>query len=371
MATSPPARLNKFKSPIVLLAVAALMAAAVAWFAYVYLQQREASMKAEIAAKGKRSTTPMVTVAVPVSDAKEGTVLNRTNFVSRPVEADLIYPDSILADDFLTMEGMKLARPVLRGRPLRLTDLMAPEVRDVATILPAGQRALTIEIDNVNSIAQTLRPNHRIDLFLLSKVPKRPQGSNASDGAESTEADIDQASLYMQDLVVLATGTDFQDVNQPDIRTANMVRPGEIQGKEKSFDTVTVLVSPREAARLLIGQKMGTYRIALRGSTDRAPVALAAVRGTELLPGARRDRNAGIEFIVGGKEKLISQLSVPPSMDMARALRQAGSQNASATPIAGSTQGMPSSDTSDRNPAPTFQLTPVTRANSPVPALRR
>lgn len=320
MAPSPKPTSAKLKNPLFLLLVASLMAGAVAWLAYYYLQQREEAMKADMATKAKRGTTPRVSLAVPVADVPAGTVLNGTNFVSRPVEQDLVYPDSILADDFPSMEGLKLARPVLRGRPLRMSDLVAPEVDDVATIVPAGRRALTIEIDNTNSIAQTLRPGHHIDLFLLSK------GTRRSGDGEDGDANLDQATLYMQDVVVLATGTEFRDVSQnPENGSDSMVRPGEIAGKEKEFDSVTVLVTPRDAARLMVGQKMGSYRVALRGSKDRAPVRMGTLRGSDLLPGARRGRDAGIEFIVGGgSEKLVTQMSVPPSMAIASAMRQQG-----------------------------------------------
>ncbi|UUZ50477.1 hypothetical protein LP420_11825 [Massilia sp. B-10] len=62
-------------------------------------------------------------------------------FRPRKVEADLVYPDTVLAADFAALEGAKLARPVLRGRPLRLTDLVVPEVKDVSSILPPAGSA--------------------------------------------------------------------------------------------------------------------------------------------------------------------------------------------------------------------------------------
>jgi len=361
MATTPAvkkAKADKLKSPLVLLVIAALMAGLVAWIAYYYLQQREAAMKAEIAAKGKSQNRPHVNVAVPMANAPPGTVLNQSTFVSRPVEQDLVYPDTVLAADFPSMEGLKLARPVLRGRPLRLSDLVAPEIRDVAAILPAGQRAMTIEIDNVNSIAQTLRPNHHIDLFLMNK------GARREGATEQGEAGLDQATLFMQDMVVLATGTEFRDVSQGDEGAATrMTRPGDVPGKEKTYDTVTLLVTPKEAARLLVGQKMGSYRIALRGTKDRAPVALATLRGIDLLPGhAGNARNAGIEFIVGGSgNKLVGELAVPPSQDVLKALQAARPAPLPSPPP-------PVADASRTNV--TISV-PATRANSPVSAFAK
>lgn len=310
---SPPAisRVkSRLKNPLVLVIIAAVLAGGVAWVALKYLQAREAAMKAEIAASGKTGGPRVVQVAVPMADAPVGTVLSLDSFVARPVEEDLVYPDTVLASDFESMQGMKLARPVMRGRPLRVTDLQRPEVRDVATVLPAGQRALTIEIDNINSIAHTLRPNHRIDIYLLNKAEDNNGG--------------EQVSLYMQDMIVLATGTDFYDVTRSDgPQVDKMVQPGEVDGRERGYDTVTLLVTPQQAARLMVGQRLGSYRVVLRGGQDRAYIRQATLRGADVMGGRMRARDAGIEFIVGGKgDKLVSELAVPPSQDPAVALQR-------------------------------------------------
>jgi pilus assembly protein CpaB len=355
--------LSKLTSPLALLIFAIVLAGLVAWVAYYYLQQREASMKAEIAAKGKKNSRPMVSVVVPKADAKVNTVLNQTNFVARKVEEDLVYPDTLLAKDFPGFEGQKLARPVLHGRAVRLTDLQAPEVKDVSSILPLGSRALTIEIDNLNSIAQTLRPSHRIDLFLISKAPKPAVGTTADASGQPQ----DQASLFMQDMVVLATGKDFQDVSGDVERAAKAVRPGEVEGaREKGFDTITLLVNSAQAARLLVGQKLGTFRVALRGSKDHDAVNLKPLRSADLLPPdtSKKSRDGGIEFIVGGRgEKLISRLALPPSQEL-----NGGAQQPPVAPIAA-----PGPRTSGPTPEEInrfIQSTNPGAANQPIPALR-
>lgn len=307
---------RRLKNPLVLLLVAALLAGGAAWVTLQYLQKREAAMKEELAASGQAEAPRRVTVAVPLADAGVGTVLNLDNFVGRPVEEDLVYPDTVLADDFMAMQGMKLARPVLRGRPLRVTDLQVPEVRDVAAVLPAGRRALTIDIDNVNSIAQTLRPNHHIDIYLLSK-PESPAAAGAG-GGDASDKGREQVSLYMQDMVVLATGTEFADVARSDgPALEKMVRPGEIEGRrDGDYDTVTLLVTPAQAARLMVGQKLGSYRVVLRGEQDRTRIAHHTLSGADVMGSGMRARDAGIEFIVGGgSDKLISELAQAPSRD--------------------------------------------------------
>ena len=290
--------IDRLKSPWVLLVFAVALAAVVAYIAYAYLQQREERIKQDMAASNSKRQTPKVAVVVPRDDARVGVVLEQSLFVSREIDQDLVYPDTVLAADFATVRGQRLARPVLRGRPLRVTDLQAPEVHDVATVLPAGMRAVTIEIDSVNSIAQSLRPGHRVDVFLMSKAVKARE-------SDAGEASLNQATLFMQNLAVLATGQEFQDIGAQDAERINkMARPGEIEGqRDKGFDTITVLVSPAEAARLLVGQKMGNFRVALRGAKDDRTIALRPLTGGDVLPAPASSKvsGGGVEFIVGGK----------------------------------------------------------------------
>jgi pilus assembly protein CpaB len=338
----------RLTSPLTLLLVATALAAGVALLAYLYLQKREASIKDELTANAKRPDTVTVRVVVPTTDAKVGTVFNTANFVARPVEEDLVYPDAILADDFASMEGMRLARPVLRGRPVRLTDVQQPEVADVATVVPAGSRAMTIDIDNLNSIAQTLRPHHHVDIFLMSKAPRPARG-----GAAVDDSTLEQATLFMQDMVVLATGKEFQDVGRtPEEQANKMVRPGEVEGaSDKNFDSITLLVKPHEAAKLLVGQKMGSFRVVLRGKQDHTPLAMRPLRSGDLMPASERGRDGGIEFIVGGRSNVISQVALAPSQQQ---------QPLAAAP---SIPGLP---------APVAPASaPATPATLPIPALRR
>ena len=317
--------LQRLKSPWVLLVLAAGLAALVAWIAYAYLQQREQRIKEEVTARSARGQTPKIAVVVPRDDARVGSVIDQGIFVTRDIEQDLVYPDTVLANDFAGVRGQRLARPVLRGRPLRITDLQTPEVTDVASVLPAGMRAVTIEIDSVNSIAQTLRPGHRVDVFLLSKA-------NKPRDAEVPELALNQATLFMQNLSVLATGQEFQDVaaSDPD-RAAKMVRPGDVAGaREKGFDTITLLVSPGEAARLLVGQKMGSFRVALRGRKDVEAIALRTLTGGDVMPSSN-GRLGGIEFIVGGKGGGAALMPTLLPMGMPSALPNGGAGPAPST----------------------------------------
>ena len=285
---------SRLKSPWVLLLGATLLAALVAYMAYAYLQQREARIKREVAEKSAKARGPKASVVVPSKDVQIGQVVTNGLFVSREIDADLVYADVVTVSQFDSIKGQKLARAVQRGRPLRLTDLQAPEIRDVASIVPEGQRAITIEIDDVNSIAQTLRPGHRVDVFLLTKLEK-------GDAVKVPDAALHQVSLFMQNLPVMATGKEFQNLDKAQLeRVSQMKRPGEVRSGAEGYGTVTLQVTPTEAERLLVGQKLGSFRIALRGKEDENLLKIAPMTGGDVMygPGGKAQT---VEFIVGGK----------------------------------------------------------------------
>lgn len=289
-------RASILKSPWVLLLGATVLAAGIAYIAYLYLQQRETRLQEEMTARSARARGPKTAVVVPRADAKPGQTVDLGVFVSREIDADLVYPDTVSTADFEAVRGQRLARGVLKGRPLRLSDLQAPEVKDVAGILPEGLRAVTIDIDNVNSIAQTLKPGHHVDVFLVSKI-------EPAKGVEMPEGQRQQVAVFMQNLKVIATGKEFQNVDPAQMaRTEKMVRPGDMRREGENFDSVTLLVSPAEAQRLVLGTKVGTYRVALRGKSDEARISVPPLMAGDLLASSGGSQERRIEYIVGGRQ---------------------------------------------------------------------
>jgi pilus assembly protein CpaB len=312
------------KGPWALVLGATLLAGGVTYGAYSYLGQREARLKEDLMRRAANLQGPKTAVVVPRVDAKPGISVDQDVFVARDIDDDLVYPDTVTAKDFESVRGQKLARALSKGRPLRLTDLQAPEIKDVSSILPPGTRAVTIEIDNINSIAQTLRAGHQVDVFLVTNG----ESAKGAEGGASSR----QVMMFMQNLKVIAAGREFQSIDpEQQQRNEQMVRPGEVKRDGQTFDTVTVLVTPAEAQRLLVGNKVGSYRVALRGKDDEAKVRVAPLAADDVLPPGPRAAPA-VEIIVGGKSggSLTPQL-VPQLAQMAAAMN-AGSASKGVAP---------------------------------------
>ena len=151
-----------------------------------------------------------------------------------------------------------------------------------------GIRALTISVDEINSISGMLQPGDRIDLLLTARPP-----SASGHG----EAEHDATVPLLQNLLVMATG--------------RQVRPGaDENGDARSFSSVTVEVTPSQAQRLIVAQRAGRLTAVLRNPDDGMPMDAAAVDLRSLFPQparpavaprkvvARQDRRP--QMIVGG-----------------------------------------------------------------------
>ncbi|MFC0399673.1 Flp pilus assembly protein CpaB [Paraburkholderia rhizosphaerae] len=339
-----------FGNAWIVLLVAVLIAGALTFFVYRYLVDHEARLKAEIAG---RQTRAGVAVVVPNRDVPAGTLLSSDDFVSRDIAADLVYDDMIRVADFDAYRASRLVRAVLHGRPLRTGDIDALRGRDFSDTLPAGQRALTLEIDTINSTASLARPGNRVDIYWVG---------TSLDPAAAAARQPDEHKvirLLMPDVLILATGQDVRPRNADDAQDL-----ADNPRANTNYNTVTVQVPAAEAARLALAQRVGSLRLILRNSDDRQaglPVRLAE---DDLFPAPVGPRNTPVvEIIAGGggvttvaasgvsdsgvtlpEARAAPQIAAPPASDqpvtstptslyddanaIARQLQQRGSRNA-------------------------------------------
>ncbi|NKJ50359.1 Flp pilus assembly protein CpaB [Burkholderia sp. SG-MS1] len=248
-----------FANSWVLLFLAVLVAASLTFLLYKYLNDRETKLKSDIAAQTVRSG---VQVVVPAHDVPVGTPLSSSEFVSREIPGDMVYDDMIRPDDFDKYRTAHLVKPVRRGLPLRAGDIDALRGRDFSDALPAGQRALTVEIDTVNATALLLRPGNRVDLYWLGKVFREDHASD----------DKKVAQLLMPNVLVLATGQDIRprdagEAAQQDPANAGSSAMSRQQGM--SYTTVTLQVPVDDVPRIALAQRLGGLRVILRNADDK------------------------------------------------------------------------------------------------------
>jgi pilus assembly protein CpaB len=273
----PRLRLNRLWLTMIAAIVLGLLAA---WLSVNYIKSREARMMAELAQKAKGGAT--VAVVVPVRDVPKGTVVSQKVVAARDVVPDLLYDDAVTADQFDKIAGKRLLKPLLKGRPLRMSDVIDDHAKDLSDSLVTGFRALTFDIDEVNSFAQMLRPGNFVDLYLIAQDPGAPPPSTQ------------EIRALLPRVKVLATGqTIVGAAVAPDESTGQPGRP------QASYSNITVEVTPSQAARIALAQQVGRIRVVLRNAEDDKATGFSKLAATALFRDGRM--KPSIEYIVGGR----------------------------------------------------------------------
>lgn len=274
-----------------LVALAIFLGLAAAILMSSYLKSREQSL--EIEAKKRASGGPTVEVIAAGIDIPRGMALGTQNLTKREILADLVNEEMLLVSDFDRVDGVKSTRPIKAGLPLRIGDV-TEKVKAFADGLEEGLRAITIEVDEINSMAQMVKPGNMVDLMLI--VPDKYD----SDGGF-------RAVLVLQKVKVLATG---QSTASSSNKGMQAVDYGNAGGNAQRYSNFTFEVTPQNAARIALAQQVGKIRAVLRGNEDGTEVSLTNINTRAMLNSgysavkankAGSSNNKAVEYIIGGK----------------------------------------------------------------------
>jgi pilus assembly protein CpaB len=136
------------------------------------------------------------------------------------------------------------------GDPIRQQKLVKLEQGGVmAAILPAGYRALSIEIDNEQGVSGLILPNDRVDVVLTSKA----KGEQQQAGSET----------LLLNVRVLAIGENFE------------TKDGQKSIKGK---TATLALTPEQVEVITQARNRGSLWLSLRSIADAAQSSETAKR---------------------------------------------------------------------------------------------
>ena len=280
-----------------MLIVALLLGGLASWLTVHYLKTREKAIEQQVLEKARGGKT--VAVVVPVRDLPRDTPITPDVVAGRDVPADLIYDNTILADNFDSIKGLKLLHAVPRGRPL-LQDDVEEKNQDFADLLPKGTRAITMDVDEVNSLANMIKPGNYVDLFLITTDPANPTNGQ-------------QIVPVLQRVKVLATG-------EQSGRRALEEETGPRGAQARRYSNITFEVMPEQAARIALAQQLGKVRAMLRNGDDTGTPDVYTitekmlVQGVMLKPGFTT--GPSVDFIIGGKSQT-GVASTAPTINVA------------------------------------------------------
>lgn len=262
-------KLNLNRSWLIL-GLALAVGAVAAFGVHRYLKSRMEDIEA------RSRTQKMVRVVVPKEDMTKGAVITADAVAVREMPAEWAHSNAITPAQFDRVENQQLAYAASRGEALLWAMLEGQRAPSFSSRLTSGLRAITVPVDEVNSISGMVEPGDSIDLMVTAK----------KDG-----------KTYMfpllQNVLILATGT-------------RVAIDSDAKEGRRSFTTVTLEASPQDAQRVLAAREIGKIAALLRAPGDKA-VATAAHQDAMNLLGlndAEPDDDRGtVPVLYGGTEK--------------------------------------------------------------------
>lgn len=231
--------MNANFAPVLLLVGAVGTGGGMAYLANNYVESQisteSARLKAEYAAQYQG-----VRVIVPRNNYAAGVVLSIEMLSAREVPRTFLPEDAITEDQLDRILGAALLTSVAGGTPLLFSHITQGKADEgFSNYINAGQRALTFPVDNVSSISGLLVPRDRIDLIATFR-----------DGNDAI------TKTLLENVLVLATDKITS--------TATFNKAG------RDLQTITLLVSPENASRIILAREIGSLTAILRSPTDMA-----------------------------------------------------------------------------------------------------
>jgi pilus assembly protein CpaB len=224
----------------------------------------------------------MVEVVVAKRDLRRGERVGPETMAVRSLPREYAPGAVVEPARFDALAGGRLQVPMRAGEPLLAGAVASPEAGPISARVRPGVRAMTIAVDEVNSLSGMLQPGDRIDLLLSVRPP--PVG-----GAVQAEV----TRTVMQGVVVMATGRQSR------------ASFGDEPVAARPYTSITVEVDPDQAQRLVVAQRSGKLTAVLRNPDDRAPVGERRLDVNALLglppPVVAAAPGPSVEVIVGGR----------------------------------------------------------------------
>lgn len=260
-------------------------------------------LSSQMAAMEARTKGNPVNVIVAKRELKKGEKLSSDNVAVRMIPGDYAHSNAVNPNDFDRLDGQALAYPVKPGEMILWSLMEGKKTPPFSTRIAAGHRAITVPVDEVNSMSGMLEPGDMIDLLVT----------------------VDQKGKkvtfpLLQSVQVMATGQ----------RSADDPRSGE----RRQYSTVTLDTTLEQAQNVIVAHESGKITALLRNPEDKQIfgnigadlAALLGLKGDSKTLALEGERE--VPVLYGGRGGKLP----PEGLNLGQYTRPAAAVTAEATP---------------------------------------
>lgn len=268
---------------IVMFVLSIAMGAAAVFYSKQYIEEQVDYYKSQL-----DKTETMVEIVVPNRPLKRGEILLAGDLSVRQMPEKYADSNSVTGGTYEIAVGQRLDFDIDEGRALLWAHLEGGLTPTFSGKVEDGFRAMTVRVDEINSMSGFLQPKDKVDLLL-------------SYGSGSAY----RIFPLIQKLDVIATGV-------------QTIVDKSSSGSARAFSTITVHVSPIDGQKITLAQQVGKITALLRNPDDDGPMNELPMTVAELLnepepveiiaqpaPVKRTPRRPksepAVEYIIGGQ----------------------------------------------------------------------
>jgi len=215
----------------------------------IYIKDQAENVKRQAQKAVERMRQNQVAVLVARVDIPAEATIQSSMFDTAIVPREYVQPQTATSAD--SIAGMVTIAPISKGEQINIGKLtqsgQQTKRRDLASLTPAGKRAVTVAAENLGELVGMIKPQDFVDVIALVPVPTE-EGNNKQ-GVKQTIMPV------FQNVLVLAVGQE-----------TNPQAPAQ-RGREKASN-ITLALDPKEANILAFLQEQGKIRVALRSQND-------------------------------------------------------------------------------------------------------
>lgn len=182
----------------------------------------------------KKSRVPHVLRIVAARDLSRSSALRRDDLATHEFPSAFITEDSISVAEAESLVGKVLNSDIRAGQLIHWVNTSDKPTLALSARLPPGKRAITIPVDQNNSLSGLISPNDLIDLYVSFDY----QGKRVT-------------APLLSAIEVLATGREFN------------VMEGAGSHGQAHYATLTLATSPQDAVKLVAARQTGTITAVL------------------------------------------------------------------------------------------------------------
>jgi len=233
--------------------------------------------QAQISERALRQRYVTRNVVVASRDLPKGQVLDSTVLAVRPIPQAYVPDDAMSPARASELIGGRTAIQIRRGTPVVPAVLQTDRAAArLSQTLATGQRALTIQVDQINAVGGHLNAGDTVDLYYSQREP-----------AATVLVPL------LENIHVLATGTTTE-------------QPQNGDAAEEGFSTVTLRLSAEQAARVVLAEQTGRVTVLLRAAGDQTLTEVLTRNSRQLLTAPKQrklrpqDSQPLVELLTGG-----------------------------------------------------------------------